>query len=169
MKLSGIPTMVFNDYKKTSLYIPFINCTLKCVKEAKERGEYMVECQNHSLLKLKEYLHISVEDIKKQYIDNNPFIEAVILSGLDPFDSWEDAYEFITEFRKISDMEIVIFTGYEPFEIHEKLLQIKNFSNIIIKFGRYKPLEPKRYDEIGMITLISGNQRFIKLEDLSLQ
>ena len=161
MKLLGEPTIVFNDYKKTGLYLALTKCNFKCVKEAKAKGLKLIECQNHSLANQKSFLNLSTQEIYDFYISTNPFIECVIMSGLDPIDSWnEGTIEFIDEFRKISDMEIVIFTGYYPNEIEDKLNILKTYKNITIKFGRYSPEVDSRFDDIGEVNLISGNQYF---------
>ena len=54
--------------------------------------------------------------------------------------------------------EIIIYTGYYPEEIEEKINKLKQFANIIVKFGRYIPDRPSRYDEVLGVTLISDNQ-----------
>ena len=56
------------------------------------------------------------------------------------------------------DDDIVIYTGYNKEEIVDKITQLADFKNIIIKFGRYVPNRPSRYDEILGITLVSDNQ-----------
>lgn len=54
--------------------------------------------------------------------------------------------------------EFIIYTGYYPNEIEEELSMLKNFDNIIIKYGRYIPNRPSRYDEVLGINLVSDNQ-----------
>lgn len=52
----------------------------------------------------------------------------------------------------------MVYTGYYKEEILEEIEQLKQYSNIIIKFGRYIPNEKKHYDEILGIDLASSNQ-----------
>ena len=54
--------------------------------------------------------------------------------------------------------EIIIYTGYKKYEIENQLNQLKQFSNIIVKFGRYIPQQPPIYDEILGVELASPNQ-----------
>ena len=168
MRLLGEPRTTFNDYKKTGLYIPTSFCTFKCVKEAKAKGIDFVECQNHELIKQEFLLDLSAKDVIEEYIENDPFIECIILSGLDPMDSFEETFHFIKEFRELSDLEIVIFTGYYEHEVLEDLIRLKEFKDITIKFGRYDPSQKPRFDELGEVNLISGNQYFRRLEDIEI-
>ena len=71
-----------------------------------------------------------------RYVDN-PITEAIVLGGLEPFDSFDDMLELIGDFRKATTDPIIIYTGYYDSEIKEQLHQLKRFSNIIVKFGRY--------------------------------
>ena len=54
--------------------------------------------------------------------------------------------------------DIVIYTGYKKCEIENQLHQLKQFSNIIVKFGRYIPMQPPIYDEVLGVELASPNQ-----------
>jgi hypothetical protein len=163
LQLCGEPNLVFNDYKKTGLYIPIYGCTMKCVKEARKRGDMKTICQNSELLE-----HGSISYPFEKILDritSDPFIECIIFSGMEPMDSFDDIYSFIKQFRKLSDLEIVIFTGYDYLEIIDKIIKLQRFPDITMKFGRYKadfPVLPK-YDEVGKVTLASGNQYFRKI------
>ena len=65
----------------------------------------------------------------------------------------------ISEFRKKSDDDVVIYTGYDKNEISEGLInELKLYSNIIIKFGRYIPNVDSVYDNVLKVTLASYNQ-----------
>ena len=52
----------------------------------------------------------------------------------------------------------VIYTGYYPHEIMVELNSLQCFDNIIVKFGRYTPNRPSRYDDVLGVTLVSDNQ-----------
>ena len=80
------------------------------------------------------------------------------MGGLEPFESWEEMYSFIRDFRKVCDDDIVIYTGFNEDEISDKIYKLIEFKNIIIKFGRYKPNQEKHYDNILGVKLASDNQ-----------
>ena len=54
--------------------------------------------------------------------------------------------------------DIVIYTGYNKDEVKEYIYWLSDFSNIIIKFGRYIPNQEKHFDEILGVYLSSDNQ-----------
>ncbi len=54
--------------------------------------------------------------------------------------------------------DVVIYTGYYPDEIKDELHLLSLYENIIVKFGRFIPGRPQRYDEVLGITLASDNQ-----------
>lgn len=88
----------------------------------------------------------------------NSITSAIVCGGLEPFDSWNDLYELIQLLRAVSTDDIVIYTGYYKKEIQDYVNQLKRYPNIIIKFGRYIPNQPSRYDEVLGVTLASNNQ-----------
>ena len=69
------------------------------------------------------------------------------------------ALSFVKYFReKGCNSDIVIYTGYYPNELQNEIEQLKQYPNIILKYGRYKPNTPSRFDEVLQITLASDNQ-----------
>lgn len=148
----------FVNYKKCSMFLGTSACTWKCCKEA---GISCEICQNYpwSHEPAKE---IPNETIIKRYL-NNSLTEAIVIGGLEPFDTFETMFNFINEFRKQSNDDIVIYTGYEKNEITYQLAKLKVFKNIIIKFGRYVPNRPAIHDEVLGIDLVSDNQHAEKL------
>ena len=72
-------------------------------------------------------------------------------------------YKFISEFRKVCQDEIIIYTGYTPEELYEELNQFVEFENIIIKFGRFIPNQKTHKDKILGVDLASDNQYAVKL------
>ena len=79
---------------------------------------------------------------------------------MEPFDNWNELFVFIRTARntyKITD-DIVIYTGYNENEILKKITTLKQFKNIIVKFGRFIPNRPHRYDEVLGVELASDNQ-----------
>ena len=137
----------FANYKKPSMFICTPRCTMKCGEEL---------CQNSPWLKQPD-IEVNPIDIIQRY-ENNGLTQAVVLAGLDPMDSWTDLYSFIFMFRSISDDDIVIYTGYTKCEIADKIEQLKQFPNIIVKFGRYVPNQQPHYDEVLGVDLASDNQ-----------
>ena len=137
----------FVNYRKCSMFIGFPKCSFKC-------GEGL--CQN-SALATAESKQISAEDLVNRYL-SNPLSEAIVIGGLEPFDTYEQLKELVTAFRKKTFDDIVIYTGYEPEEIIEEIQGIWHFPNMYFKFGRYIPEKPSRFDEILGVTLASDNQ-----------
>jgi organic radical activating enzyme len=159
MKVKGIVDEDFVNYKKPSMFIIFPYCTFKCDKEA---GCQV--CQNSDLAN-SPIIEMNNDEIIKRYLDN-PITEAVVIGGLEPFDTFEELYQFIKDFRRKSNDDIIIYTGYYPEEISEKIRQLSLFLNIIIKFGRFIPNQKPHYDIVLGIELASDNQEAIRMEDL---
>lgn len=141
----------FNHYKKPSMVIGFPKCTFKCDKEY---GQQV--CQNGTLANSKN-IEISIEEIVGRYQNNN-LTSAIICAGLEPLDSFNDLLKLITSFRKVIDDDIVVFTGYKKDEIVNEISLLRQFKNIIVKFGRFIPNQTSHYDEILGVDLASDNQ-----------
>lgn len=152
MKIKGIDECDIVNYKKTSMFIVFPYCSFKCEQEC---GEHC--CQNSALTQLPN-IEISIENIVQRYL-SNPITSAIVCGGMEPMDSWEDLYDLISYVRnKGCNDEIVIYTGFYENEILDKIEQLKQFPNIIVKFGRFVPNDNPRFDEVLGITLASSNQ-----------
>ena len=147
MKIKGLITEDFVNYKKASMTIIFPYCTFKCGKDY---------CQNSSLAK-SPIIEISIDDLVNRYI-NNPITEAVVMQGLEPFDSWNDLKEFVQKLREYNNDDIVIYTGYNKDEVSKYIEELSVYPNIIIKFGRYIPNQDGHYDDVLGVYLISNNQ-----------
>lgn len=147
MKIKGLITEDFVNYKKASMTIIFPYCTFKCGKDY---------CQNSSLAKT-PIIEISIDDLVNRYI-NNPITEAVVMQGLEPFDSWNDLKEFVQKLREYNNDDIVIYTGYNKDEVSKYIKELSVYPNIIIKFGRYIPNQDGHYDDVLGVYLISNNQ-----------
>lgn len=152
MILKGVIFEDFVNYRKPSMVLEFPIC--KNFKCDKERGERV--CQN-SLLAQSPNIEIYPISLIKKYL-NNPISEAIVCQGLEPFDSWPDLIDFLYCFRQYSQDDFVIYTGYTEKEIQDKIDTLKNFKNVIIKFGRYIPNQPKHFDEVLGVSLASPNQ-----------
>ena len=147
MKIKGLISEDFVNYKKPAMTIMFPYCTFKCGTEY---------CQNSPLSKAED-IEMDITDIVIRYL-NNPITESVVMQGLEPFDSWDDLIEFVKQLRESTDDDIVIYTGYNKEEISDKISILTRYKNIIIKFGRYIPHQEKHYDEVLGVYLASDNQ-----------
>lgn len=118
-------------------------------------------CQNSDLVNYPT-ITIDYKAIVKRYI-NNHMSHAIVFGGLEPFDSYKDMIDLISEFRRQTQDDIVIYTGYKEEELYNELLYLSSFSNIIIKFGRFVPYQEKHYDEVLGVNLASANQYAVRL------
>ena len=148
MKIKGLVTEDFVNYKKPAMTIMFPYCIgFKC------GAEY---CQNSPLAN-EENIELDISDIVNRYI-NNPITESIVMQGLEPFDSWDDLLELIKQLRMNCDDDIVIFTGFFKKEIEDKIAILSKYKNIIIKYGRYIPNQEKHFDKVLGVYLASDNQ-----------
>lgn len=139
----------FSNYKKPSMLIAMPRCTMKCGEEL---------CQNSPWLKQPD-IKINNRELVERYLNNN-LTHAIVFGGLDPIDTFDDLWWFISILRasyRCND-DIVIYTGYNKDEILDKVEMFKQFPNIIIKFGRYIPGQQPHYDEVLGVNLASDNQ-----------
>ena len=141
----------FVNYKKASMFIGFSRCSWKCDKEC---GKQV--CQNGTLASTKD-IDVDVNIIIERYM-NNPITKSIVCGGLEPFDSFGDLMELISQFRQITKDDIVIYTGYYKEEIKDYIEAISVFPNIIVKFGRFIPNQEKHYNDVLGIYLASDNQ-----------
>ena len=152
MKIKGIIHEDFVNYKKPSMVIEFPRCDFKCDKEC---GQQV--CQNSSLVKSPTH-DIPTDKIILSYLKNS-ITNALVCQGLEPFDSKEDLYQLIKMFRKRTNDDIIIYTGYTEEELFFEIEFLKRvYNNIIIKFGRFIPNQSNHYDEILGVYLASSNQ-----------
>lgn len=161
MKIVGLIDEDIVNYKKTSMYIAFPYCSFKCEKECE--GKF---CQNSSLT-THPIIEISPEDICERYV-NNAITEAIVCAGLEPFDSKFDLLTLIDCLRRKYKCEddFIIYTGYTEKELEDRdnsginflYENLKNYKNIIIKFGRFIPNQESHFDEILGVKLASNNQ-----------
>lgn len=161
MIVKGIIDEDFINYKEPSMIIAFPYCDLKCDREC---GRAV--CQNSPLLK-EPNIKIDKYKIYKRFLNNN-ITKAVIFQGLEPLDSFNDVVSLINLFRLPAcvDFDIVIYTGYTKEELQNKIYKdnisyldkLKQYKNIIIKYGRYIPDQKPHYDEVLGVNLASDNQ-----------
>ena len=161
MKIKGIIDEDFLNYKKPSMYIATPKCSFKCDKEC---GRAV--CQNSSLACAPVY-EITTQEIVERYMAN-PITKAIVLSGMEPFDTPDLIYELVRTLRDSGVMDdIVIYTGYTEYELtlddsgRQEVATynwLKHYPNIYIKFGRYVPDQEPHYDEVLGVKLASDNQ-----------
>ena len=162
----------FTSYKKPSMVIGFPSCTFKCEVECGCTGM----CQNLELATAQD-INIGFDNIVDRYL-KNPITKAVIMAGLEPFDSMSDLIDLIHYFRLKTNDDIVIYTGYTEEEIKDMqytmryswgkksysyLGEIAKYPNIIIKYGRFRPNDVSHYDALLGVSLVSSNQYAVRI------
>lgn len=154
MRIVDIIDEDFINYKKPCMVVEFPYCSFKCNKEC---GRQV--CHNIHL-KDSDLVDISVDEVVDRYI-NNPITEAIVMQGLEPFDSFDELYSLIYKFTEKSNDDIVIFTGYKEEEIADKVAAITDiieFNTLIVKYGRFIPDDSAVLDSVLGIKLSSSNQ-----------
>ncbi len=152
----------FQDYKKASMFIAFPKCDFKCFREL---GLDASKCQNYEISKMKD-IRVDVSEIFERYT-SNPITSAVVLGGLEPFKSFDEVYSLISYFRTNGcDDDFVIYTGYYPDEIKEHINKLREFENIIVKFGRFIPDSVCKFDNLLGVNLASSNQYALNIKDV---
>ena len=159
MKLVNLIEEDFTNYRKPGMFLGFPYCSGKC-----NPIDDLPVCQNQRLHCAK-LIDISIDEIIDRYRKNR-VVKCLIFGGMEPFDSFNEMLELITQFRSdqtflYNDDPIIIYTGYYPFEIKEKIskiIEVNADHDLIIKFGRYIPGHQPHYDPILGVNLASDNQ-----------
>lgn len=141
----------FVNYKKPVMVIAFPYCSFKCDKE---NGCQL--CQN-ALLAKQPSIDVPVTKIIERY-KNNPISKGIVLAGLEPLDSFGDVVDLIVEFRTKFQDPVIIYTGYTEQEAAAYVDGLKQFTNIIVKFGRFRPDQPHHVDELLGVELVNPEQ-----------
>lgn len=153
MRIKGLIDQDVVNYKKTSMFIGTAICDWKCCTQL---NRDICLCQNSPIAK-QETINYSNQKIVDRYI-NNPLTNAVVIAGLQPFLQFNELIDLIKLFREHTKDDIVIYTGYYKEEIQQQVKQLKQFKNIIIKFGRYKPDQQSHYDRLLGVRLANAEQ-----------
>lgn len=154
MRVKGITPEDFVNYKLPSMFISTCYCDWKCCTEL---GLDIRVCQNAPLAQMEDK-DIDDQTIYEQFI-NNPITKAVVIGGMEPMIQINEVIDLINLFRNQGEnCPFIIYTGYYPNEIPEPLERLKQYKNIIVKFGRFVPNKKSRYDEVLGVTLASDNQ-----------
>ena len=165
----------FINYRKPSMFIGFPKCSFKCNTDCQKEV-----CQNYKLIN-NEKVNIDIDSLCKMYINNN-ITKAIVMGGLEPFDSPFDLVSIVDHIRNTynCDDDIVIYTGYTFDELdglkiygysesinrdklHAVYNTLKQYKNIIIKVGRFIPDDKPHIDPILGVNLASSNQYAIKI------
>jgi len=153
IELKGIIWEDFVNYKKPCMTLMFPKCSFKCDKE---NGVQL--CQNWGLAAAPSQT-VHINSFMERYI-NNPITEAIVIQGLEPFDSLINLYTVaaaLSDFNCTDDL--VIYTGYNREEIGSHLKPLYAIpGHLIIKWGRYRPNQTPHYDPVLGVNLASDNQ-----------
>ena len=145
MRVKTIVDEDFTNYKKPAMFIGTISCGGKCCIEA---GIPLSVCQNDGW---RSCAPITIDDneLCHRYL-TNPLTKAVVFGGLEPMEQFEELLTFLDLFRDTYDCEddVVIYTGYYPEEIPDQLHTLSLYENVFVKFGRYIPNKPHRFDPV---------------------
>lgn len=168
MRVKDICDVDTVNYKKLSMFISTYTCDFKCDREC---GECV--CQN-SPLAAEPTIYVEDEEIIKRFFEN-PLTEAIVIGGLEPFDDYEEIFDFLCDVEKYLEEnkinegpDIVFYTGYEIGEpkLNKIALSLHGFDlPIILKVGRFIPNQMPHYDAVLGVDLASDNQYGITLED----
>ena len=144
----------FINYKKAAFNISAgISCTFKCCKENPSI------CHNNPLCK-QSPIEYSISKIIDRY-KKQKISKSFVVQGLEPLDNLKQVLWLIDGIRRAGiEDEVILWTGYTEKECFDLIFLIKKMGwvNIIIKFGRYIPNAPSRYDPVLGVTLASDNQ-----------
>lgn len=151
MLIKNIVQEDFVNYKKPSMFIAFPFCSFKCERECGIKC-----CQNSPLAQMPN-IEVSIDTIVEAYLNSN-ITKAIVFGGLEPFDSFDDVYALIKALRERTNDEVIIFTGFYKEEIAQQIILLRQFPNIIIKYGRFIPGDKPHRDECLGIDLASQNQ-----------
>lgn len=160
MRYTNIIHEDFVNYRKPAMFIGTISCDGKCWREL---GLPSDTCQNNDLIGCESHI-IDTFSLVERYV-RNPITEAVVFGGLEPMLQFEEVEEFIYILRRTFNNtdDVVIYTGYYPDEIQDKIEKLKSYDNIIVKFGRYVPNDKSQLDDFLGVELSSTNQYAIKI------
>lgn len=150
MKLKGIIDYDCTNYKEPVLTLEFPFCDFKC-----DKLNGCQVCQNNKLI-LEPNIEVSFSEIWRIY-NENPLTKGFCFQGLEPFDSYQ-IFDLIDTLRYFCDDPIIIYTGYTREELSKPIEILKQYPNIIIKWGRFIMGQNPHYDDILGVNLASDNQ-----------
>lgn len=154
MKIKKIVSEDYIQFQIPSMFIAFCKCDWKCCRDT---NIPVTVCQNEAIARMDD-IETSPEEIY-QFYQNCPLSKSVVLGGLEPILQFDEVFDLIKYFRTHGcEDDFVIYTGYKKNEIYYEIDQLKQFKNIIVKFGRYVPGQEKHFDPVLGVELASNNQ-----------
>ena len=153
MKIRNLMDQDIVNYKKMSMFIATSYCDFKCCKQL---NLDICICQNSPIAQSK-IVDIKNQRIVKRYVKNK-LTHAIVFGGLQPFKQFDQLLQLIKCFRQQTQDDIVIYTGYYENQLEQQINILKQFKNIIIKFGRYVPGQEVHYDEVLGVSLANKQQ-----------
>ena len=150
MKLKGIIDYDIINYKEPVMTLEFPYCDFKC-----DKLNGCEVCQNSSLV-FEPDIDILMSDIWLLY-EQNPLTKGFCFQGLEPFDSYQ-IFDLIDTIRYYCDDPIIIYTGYNREQMPKQIELLKQYRNIIVKWGRFILGDKPHYDEVLGVNLASNNQ-----------
>jgi len=158
MRLKNIIDEDFVQYRKPCMFISTCFCDWKCCKEL---GVDTCMCQNSPAYDNK-IVNKRNDALVRRYM-KNPITKSIVFGGFEPMLQFDELVDLIGEFRKCTDDDIVVFTGYREDEISDKIDAIKQFRNIVVKFGRYVPGHEPHMDDVLGVMLANDEQHAVRI------
>lgn len=158
MRLKNIVDEDFVQYRKPCMFVSTCFCDWKCCTDL---GMDICTCQNSPAYDCR-IVNKRNDVLVKRYM-KNPFTQSVVFGGFEPMLQFDELVELIRAFREQTEDDIVIYTGYRENEIADKVEVLKQFGNIIVKFGRYVPNEKPHNDEVLGVMLANDEQHAVKI------
>lgn len=157
--LKGVVAEDFVNFKVPCMFLITCCCDWKCCTEQNVPTSV---CQNEAIHQQPQKT-FSYESIFN-YFENNDISRSIVIGGLEPILQFDEVLGLIDYFRQNGEnCPFVIYTGYYPDEIHEKISLLMHYQNIYVKFGRYIPNDKPHYDDVLGINLASNNQYGVKI------
>lgn len=153
MKIKNLIDQDIVNYKKTCMFISVCYCDFKCCKQL---GLDVCICQNSPIAQ-SAIVQVQEQKLIDRYLNNN-LSHSIVFGGLQPFLQFEQVKSFIQKFREKSLDDIVIYTGYYKDQIKSQIQQLKEFKNIIIKYGRFIPNGTAHFDQVLGVFLANKQQ-----------
>lgn len=155
MRVKTLVKEDFVNYRKPAMFIGTISCDGKCCTEA---GLPLSVCQN-DVWRVCAPIEIADDEICRSYLTNG-ITQAIVFGGLEPVEQAQEILALIKTLREEygRDDDVVIYTGFYPHEIPDFLTALREYPNIVVKFGRFVPGRKRRLDEVLGVELSSDNQ-----------
>lgn len=160
MRIKNLISEDFVNYREPAMFISAPFCDWKCCREL---GRDICMCQNSPAYN-SPIVDVPDGELVGRYLAN-PITTAVVVGGFEPlYESWfPELLAFLKLFREKSSDCVVIYTGYNEGEVAGKLDELRKLGNVIVKFGRFIPDQPRHRDGLLGVELASPNQHAVKI------